>query len=118
MKRLLAAAGLLLRFNRALLLSGWQTVRVIAHASGRDGSAPMPAFVRVRFAPMSETGAALLGCMVSLTPGTTTLDIDMDRYELLVHVLDGADVDGLIEGIRDDFEPGLLTLFSPNGDTA
>lgn len=118
MTRLLAAAGLLLRFNRALVLSGWQTVLAIAHASGWGGSAPVPAFVRVRFAPMSETGAALLGCMVSLTPGTTTLDIDMDRYELLVHVLDSADVDGLIDGIREDFEPGLLALFSPNGDSA
>lgn len=118
MTRLLAAAGLLLRFTRALVLSGWQTVLVIARASGWGGSVPVPAFVRVRFAPMSETGAALLGCMVSLTPGTTTLDIDMDRHELLVHVLDSADVDGLIEGIRDDFEPGLLALFSLTGDTA
>ncbi len=111
MRRVTAALGLTGRFVRALVLSAWQTVRVIFRASTDADRAPVPAFVRVRFAPMTETGAALLGCMVSLTPGTTTLDIDMNRHELLVHVLDRADIDGLIDGIRADFEPGLLALF-------
>ncbi len=113
MTRVKAAVGLLGRFVRALVLSAWQTVQTIVRASGRSGRAPVPAFVRVRFAPMSETGAALLGCMVSLTPGTTTLDIDMAEHELLVHVLDASDIDGLVDGIRRDFEPGLLVLFGP-----
>ena len=112
MTRVTAAVGLLGRFVRALVLSAWQTVQTIVRASGSRGRAPEPAFVRLRFAPMTETGAALLGCMVSLTPGTTTLDIDMDQHELLVHVLDAGDVDGLVEGIRRDFEPGLLALFA------
>lgn len=111
MTRVSATLGLSARFLRALVMSAWQTVRVIFRASTDARRAPVPAFVRVRFAPMTETGAALLGCMVSLTPGTTTLDIDMTRHELLVHVLDQADIDGLVDGIRADFEPGLLALF-------
>lgn len=110
MTRLTAALMLLWRFLRALLISGVQTVGAIFRAaSGRRP--PVPAFVRVRFAPMSDTGAALLGCMVTLTPGTTSIDIDMERHELLVHMLDGGDVDGLINGIQQDFEPGLVVLF-------
>lgn len=109
--KLWAAGVLLLRFLRALLVSGMQTVAVILRA-GRPGGAPPPvALLRVRFAPMNETGAALLGCMVSLTPGTTTIDIDMERRELLLHVLDASDTDALVAGIRRDFEPGLVTLF-------
>ena len=56
---------------------------------------------------------ALLANLVTLTPGTTTLDIDMAGHELLVHVLDASDIDGLVDGIRRDFEPGLLALFGP-----
>jgi multisubunit Na+/H+ antiporter MnhE subunit len=119
--KLVAAVVLLLRFLRAVVVSGVQTVRVILVASLGERRAPPAAFVRVGFAPMSEQGAALLGCMVSLTPGTTTLDIDMQRHELLLHMLDSRDIDGMVQGIRTQFEPSLLTLFGtraqrPGGD--
>lgn len=111
MKRLAAAVTLLLRFVRATFVCGFETVAVIIK-SGRPGGAPPPvAFLRVRFAPMSAQGAALLGSMVSLTPGSTTIDIDMERRELLLHVLDASDTDALVAGIRRDFEPGLRVLF-------
>ncbi len=106
-----AAVLLLLRFLGAVVVSGFQTVAVIVRASSGARRPPAAAFVRVRFAPMSEQGAALLGCMVTLTPGTTTIDIDMASRELLLHVLDASDTDALVAGIRRNFEPGLVTLF-------
>lgn len=109
--RPVAAIMLLARFLRAVLVSGLQTVAVILRAGKPGGQPPPVALLRVRFAPMSEQGAALLGCMVSLTPGTTTLDIDMERRELLLHVLDASDTGALVAGIRQDFEPGLVALF-------
>jgi multisubunit Na+/H+ antiporter MnhE subunit len=111
MNGLLAAIVLSLRFTRAVIVSGIDTIRVIIRSGGPGGKAPSVALVRVRFAKMSARGAALLGSMVSLTPGTTTLDIDMERYELLLHVLDASDTDALVRGIREEFEPGLLVLF-------
>jgi len=111
MKRLVAATGLALRFARAVAVSGLETVVVILK-TGRPGGTPPPAaLVRVRFAPMTERGAALLGAMVSLTPGTTTIDIDMGRRELLLHVLDSSDPEAVVAAIRRDFEPGVVTLF-------
>jgi multisubunit Na+/H+ antiporter MnhE subunit len=111
MRRFASAIGLVLRFVRAIFVSGLQTVVVILQ-SGRPGGRPPPvALVRVRIAPMNEQGAALLGGMVSLTPGTTTIEIDMERHELLLHVLDASDTDALVDGIRRDFEPGLRALF-------
>ena len=109
--KFVAAVQLLLRFLKAVVVSGFQTVGVILRASFGARRRPAAAFVRVRFAPMSEGGAALLGCMVTLTPGTTTIDIDMASRELLLHVLDGSDTDAMVEGIRRDFEPGLVALF-------
>ncbi len=100
-----------MRFLRAVLVSGVQTV-VIILKSGRPGGTPPPvALVRIRFAPMSARGAALLGSMVSLTPGSTTIDIDMESRELLLHVLDASDLDAVVDGIRRNFEPGLRVLF-------
>jgi multisubunit Na+/H+ antiporter MnhE subunit len=109
--RTVAATVLMFRFLRAIGVSGVQTVGVILRASLGHRRPPPAAFVRVRFAPMSPRGAALLGCMVTLTPGTTTIDIDMERRELLLHVLDASDTDALVQGMRRDFEPGLVALF-------
>jgi multicomponent K+:H+ antiporter subunit E/multicomponent Na+:H+ antiporter subunit E len=107
----LAAIVLAVRFVIAVVVSGLATIAVILK-SGLPGRAPPPvALLRIGFAPMDERGAAILGCMVSLTPGTTTLDIDMDRHELLVHVLDASDPEAMVAAIRRDFEPGLVTLF-------
>jgi multisubunit Na+/H+ antiporter MnhE subunit len=111
MRGIIAAIILLLRFLRAVVISGFDTIMVILQAGRPGGNAPPVALLRVRFAPMTARGAALLGSMVSLTPGTTTIDIDMDRRELLLHVLDASDTDALVEGIRRDFEPGLRVLF-------
>ena len=111
LRKPIAAVVLLLRFLRAVVVSGVQTLRVII-VSGRPGAPPPPAaLLRVRFAPMSADGAALLGCMISLTPGTTTLDIDMERRELLLHVLDASDTEGMVRGIRSQFESSLVVLF-------
>lgn len=109
--KLLAALMLLLRFLRAIVVSGVQTVAVILRAGTGGGSPPPADFVRVRYAPMNAQGAALLGCMISLTPGTTTLDIDEEKRELLLHVLDTSDTEAMVESIRKEFEPGLLVLF-------
>lgn len=111
MKKLVAFVMLMLRFGRAVAVSGMETIAVILKTGRPGGTTPPVALLRVRFAPMSSRGAALLGSMVSLTPGTTTIDIDMERRELLLHVLDASDTDALVEGIRRDFEPGLRTLF-------
>jgi hypothetical protein len=39
----------------------------------------------------------------------------MERYELLLHVLDASNTDGLVDGIRREFEPGLRILFGTEG---
>lgn len=111
MKKVIAALNLFLRFLRAVIVSGFDTVRVIIAARGPGGRQPAVAFLRVGFAPMSPTGAALLGALVCLTPGTTTINIDMERHELSLHVLDASDPERIVQSIRREFEPSLKTLF-------
>lgn len=111
MRKPIAAISLFVRFCKAVIVSGLQTLMVIFRASVGAKTPPPAAFLRVRFSPMNAHGASLLGCMITLTPGTTTLDIDMEKREILMHVLDASDTDAVVQGIRDDFEPGLIVLF-------
>jgi multicomponent K+:H+ antiporter subunit E/multicomponent Na+:H+ antiporter subunit E len=107
------ALGLLLRFIGQVLLSGFDTAWQILRPDKR----PVPAYIRMSYGPMSPRGAAVLGSLITLTPGTTTLDIDPVRRELLLHMLDGADPQTAVAGIRRHFEAPLLRLF-PERDHA
>ena len=57
-----------------------------------------------------DTGAALLASLVTLTPGSTVVDIGMETRCLLVHLLDGRDQAGAAEGIRRHFERHVRVL--------
>jgi len=116
MRRLGAAVILLTRFALAVVMSGAQTLGVIVRSASARHVPPHTAILRIPFAPMSANGAALLGAMVTLTPGTTTLDIDMARHQLLVHVLDAIDPQTVLAAIRRDFEPSLVILFGSRAD--
>jgi multicomponent K+:H+ antiporter subunit E/multicomponent Na+:H+ antiporter subunit E len=97
---------LMLRFLWQCVLSGLATARVILQREQ-----PVAGFVRMRFAPMSETGAALLGALVTLTPGSTVVDIDMQGRDLLLHLLDAGSADAVIASIRRNFESDIAQLF-------
>jgi multisubunit Na+/H+ antiporter MnhE subunit len=103
----LHALVLLLRFAFSVVRSGVATAALILRVKSR----PKPALVRMKLAPMSESGAALLGSLVTLTPGTTAIDIDLERGELLLHLLDGSDPAATVQQIRAQFEGHVVALF-------
>lgn len=111
MNRLDAAVVLPLRFGQAVVGSGVQTIAAIVRQGLAIGTPPPPAFVRIGFAPMSARGAALLGCMISLTPGTTVIDVDMPRRQMVLHMLDPSQAAAAVAAIRQQFEPPLLAWF-------
>jgi multisubunit Na+/H+ antiporter MnhE subunit len=67
--------------------------------------------VSIRFSGLSETGAALLGGLITLTPGTTTVHVDMARGEMLLHMLDLSHPTRAARDIRRRFEVPLRRLF-------
>jgi multisubunit Na+/H+ antiporter MnhE subunit len=107
MIRLLLGPWLLFVFLREIVRSGTSTAWLIV----RPGRRPVPALARMSYEGLSPTGAALLGSMITLTPGTTTIDVDPERRELLLHLLDGSDPDAVVDGIRTQFERPLRRLF-------
>lgn len=106
-RRAAIALVLLARFLWQVVASGVTTAWLIV----RPGERPQPALARMTFSGLNETGAALLGCMITLTPGTTAIDIDMARSEMLVHLLDGRDPAASLASVHEDFERPLRELF-------
>jgi multisubunit Na+/H+ antiporter MnhE subunit len=103
-----AALSLLVRFPLEVVLSGWATAWLIL--SG--GPTRQPGLVRLTYAEgLSETGAVVLGLLITLTPGTTTLDLDPARRELLLHVLDSTQAEAALAAIRRHFELPVRALF-------
>jgi multisubunit Na+/H+ antiporter MnhE subunit len=107
MSRARATVILAIRFFVAVIRSGVQTTRTIL----RPDPAMSPGFIDYGFAPMTEAGATLLGALITLTPGTTTVDIDMSSRRLCIHLLDTRDADSARREIRSEFEEPIRVLF-------
>jgi multisubunit Na+/H+ antiporter MnhE subunit len=114
MNKPLAALLLLTRFLRAVGACGLQTARVIVR--GRDAQRlPRAGFARLPIAPLTEQGTALLACLVSLTPGTSVIEVDRAARCLVLHLLDINSAEATLASIRRDFEPGLMAWFGEVG---
>lgn len=107
MSRLLAAISLFAVFLGQIVISGFVTAWIIL----RPGQRPVPGLIRVPFSGIDPTGAAILGGLITLTPGTTTLDIDLTRGELLLHLLDARDPEAIAQEIHTRFERPLRRIF-------
>ncbi len=107
MNKLWALLVLIWRFASSMLLSAWATSRIILVSS----DAPRRGFARFAYDDLNDAGVVLLAAMVTLTPGTSTVDIDPERRELLLHVLDSDDIEALLSAIQRDFLPPLRSLF-------
>lgn len=54
---------------------------------------------------------ALLANLITLTPGTLSVDVSADRRTLYVHAIDCTDVEAARRDIRDGFERAILEAF-------
>lgn len=63
-----------------------------------------PAILAVPLDVRSPAGTALFADMVTLTPGTTSLDVSADGRTLYVHVLDAPDHQAAIRGMKSTLE--------------
>lgn len=63
-----------------------------------------PAILAVPLDVRSPAGAVLFADMVTLTPGTTSLDVSADGKTLFVHAIDAPDSTAVIEGLKSSLE--------------
>lgn len=70
-----------------------------------------PAIIAYPLAARSDGEIALLANLITLTPGTLSLDVSEDRSTLYVHVLSMADKQAVIRDIQQCFEGRVLEVF-------
>jgi multisubunit Na+/H+ antiporter MnhE subunit len=92
-------------FSRDLVLGGVATARcILSRQPARPGLA------RLDYGDLPEGATSVLGALVCLTPGTTTVEIDTARREILLHLLDTDQAEETLAGIRRDFLEPLAAL--------
>lgn len=107
MRRVIASIVLLLNFIKEVTVSGWMTAGIIL--AGQRGL--HPGLVRMPYGDLDARAATLLAALITLTPGTTTIDIDLQRREFLLHLLDARQAEATLTGIRRNFLVPIHTLF-------
>lgn len=99
-RRTIALVRFLAVFTRAFLESCWQLIVISLF---RPVSSLRPRVITYDVRGLSLPEILLLSHSISLTPGTTTIDVAPERDHLLLHVLDAPDP----EAVRDHIDRTL-----------
>lgn len=96
----------LLFFLKELVLSSlWVTVQVLSPTFKMT-----PAVVAVPLDLRSDTGITLLGNLITLTPGTLTLEVAEDRSQIFVHAMHVENVEAFRQEIKQGFERRIIEV--------
>ena len=106
--RWLPALRFLFVFLFDLVVANWGVARRVLFSPNQLSTA----LVEVPLDLRDPFVATLLACIVSLTPGTLSIDVDSERWVLQVHALDAPDSDALIDEIKTRYEAALKDIFS------
>jgi len=71
-----------------------------------------PAFFHIELDIQTPLGISFLANTISLTPGTVSCDLTMDRRYLLVHALHTEDAANTIKQIKQRYETPLIKVFT------
>ncbi len=71
-----------------------------------------PAFFNINLDIQTPLGISILANTISLTPGTVSCDLSIDRRHLLVHALHVDDIPDTIKQIKERYEAPLKKVFT------
>lgn len=93
-------------FLKELVMSSlWVTVQVLSPTLKMT-----PAVVGVPLDIQSDAGITLLGNLITLTPGTLTLEVAEDRSQIFIHAMHVDDVDVFRQEIKQGFERRIIEV--------
>ncbi|QDU83444.1 Na(+)/H(+) antiporter subunit E [Planctomycetes bacterium Pla163] len=84
----------------------------VARAVVGNKYALRPGVVRVPLDGHTDRSVTVLANLITLTPGTLTIDVEGDRSALYVHCLDVDDPDAVRDEIKNGFERRVLGVFA------
>lgn len=106
-RRAVGFGAFLLLFVWAFAVSCWQLVVVSLFRSVRS---LRPRLITYDVRGLTAAEVLLLSHCISLTPGTTTVDVAADRSHLLLHVLDAPDPEAVRLEIDRTLRRGILSF--------
>ena len=99
MNRLFALFVLITNFLKDVVVSGWTTAFIILFRV----RSLRPGLVRMSYGDLPPGAANFLSALITLTPGTTTVDIDHEHGEFMLHLLDLEQADATLGSIEREF---------------
>lgn len=101
------AFGLAWLFLIELVKSAWTVAKIVI----RPQLGISPGIIAYRTQLKSDGEITLLANLITLTPGTLTVDVSPDRTTLFIHCLDCSDPDQTRRDIADGFERRIREVF-------
>jgi multicomponent Na+:H+ antiporter subunit E len=94
-------------FVRELVLSGWRVARLVTSRH----MIMAPGIFSYTLKVDTDFQITLLANLITLTPGTLSVDVSKDRRLLFVHAIDCSDVEAARRDIEQGFERKIIEAF-------
>jgi multicomponent Na+:H+ antiporter subunit E len=109
-RRVRSVAGLAASFIVELLVSAFRVARIVLTPNLR--SVLRPAIIAFPLSVKSDAEIATLANLITLTPGTLSVDVSEDRSVLYVHVLNFTTREAFITELEKGFERQVREVFA------
>jgi multicomponent Na+:H+ antiporter subunit E len=107
--RLGRVLSLALLFIVELALSAWRVAILVVSPNMKKRLAP--SIIAYPLTVTSDVQITLLANLITLTPGTLSVDVSEDRSVLYIHVLEMHDREEIIASIKNGFEARIIEVF-------
>jgi multicomponent Na+:H+ antiporter subunit E len=104
--RVLRLPGFIIFFIRELLYANLRMAWLVLNPRARV----RPGVVAIPLAARTETEITLLANVITLTPGTLSLDVSTDRSTLYIHAIEAGDPAAVRRDTKHGFERRVLEL--------
>ncbi|WP_299481109.1 Na+/H+ antiporter subunit E [uncultured Roseibium sp.] len=101
------AVGLALTFVRELVLSAWRVAMIVL----RPKIELQPGIIALPLTVDTDFEITILANLITLTPGTLSVDVSDDRKTLYIHCIDVPDPQATIDDIKNGFERKIMEAF-------
>ncbi|MGF1485091.1 MAG: Na+/H+ antiporter subunit E [Opitutales bacterium] len=99
--------NLLAFYTREVVLSNLRVARDVLSPKYRID----PAFFSIELDQLSDLQISILANLITMTPGTLSLDVSPDRRHLYIHTMYAASLDTLKQQLKSDYEQRVKRVF-------
>lgn len=106
LRKVWAIWKLLVLFMKELILSNIAVIKHIVQPKLNI----RPGIFALETELITDWEITTLACLITLTPGTLTLEVSPDRSTLYIHAMDIEDAEALAESIKGTFEKAIMEV--------